>query len=131
MGRTAPGRVDPASATGPGVARRPAALLQPLALAFALLCLVSAEPVAADRGEGSADAAATAGAVVDTTGAGDTFNATFLVAHDRGAPLHLAQHLALQQACRAPTRTAAAFGTRGALAGFLPADAGLYPGVRS
>jgi ribokinase/sulfofructose kinase len=76
--------------------------------------------LAADRAEGTAQAAAWPAEVVDTTGAGDTFNATFLVARDRGAALAAA----LQQACRAAARTVSAFGARGALATLSAADAG-------
>lgn len=76
--------------------------------------------LAADRDEGTAHAAACPAEVVDTTGAGDTFNATFLVARDRGAALAAA----LQQACRAAARTVSVFGARGALATFTAADAG-------
>jgi sugar/nucleoside kinase (ribokinase family) len=79
--------------------------------------------LAADRDEGAAQAAACPAEVVDTTGAGDTFNATFLVARDRGAPLAAA----LRQACRAAARTVAVFGARGALATFSAADAGPPP----
>ena len=76
--------------------------------------------LAADRDQGTAQAAACPAEVVDTTGAGDTFNATFLVARDRGEPLAAA----LQQACRAAARTVSVFGARGALATFTAADAG-------
>jgi sugar/nucleoside kinase (ribokinase family) len=76
--------------------------------------------LAADRDEGVTRALAFPAEVADTTGAGDTFNASFLVARDRGASLRLA----LQQACRAAARTVAAIGARGALPTFTAADAG-------
>ncbi|HSW04073.1 carbohydrate kinase family protein [Aquabacterium sp.] len=76
--------------------------------------------MAADRDEGFATQAACPAAVVDATGAGDTFNASFLVARDRGALLGSA----LAQACRAASRSVAVWGARGALATFQPADAG-------
>ena len=66
--------------------------------------------------------------VVDTTGAGDTFNAAFLVAHMDGRPLQDA----LRFACAAASCTVAAMGAREGLPdrGTAEAIAGLMPAAR-
>lgn len=66
--------------------------------------------IAIDR-QGVASASAFAVQVVDATGAGDSFNAAFLVARERGTSLSLA----LRFACAAASRTVGAFGARSAL----------------
>jgi ribokinase/sulfofructose kinase len=67
--------------------------------------------MAADRDEGPARcSAAPVSRVVDTTGAGDAFNAAFLVARDRGASLAAA----LQQASAVAAQVIGRMGARSA-----------------
>lgn len=79
--------------------------------------------MAADRDEGLSQQPAEPVPVLDVTGAGDSFNATFLVARDRGARLGLA----LAQACRSAALCVATRGARGALHRLQPQDAGPAP----
>ncbi len=76
--------------------------------------------IAADRDEGLGQQPAEPVPVLDVTGAGDCFNATFLVARDRGARLGLA----LAQAGRSAALCVSARGARGALQRLQRQDAG-------
>lgn len=81
--------------------------------------------VAMDRDGTFASQAAFPAKVVDTTGAGDTFNAAFLVAYMDGRPLAEA----LRFACGAASCTVAAMGARAGLPdrGTVESIAGLMP----